>query len=293
MKKGIAAETVGLILILVFIAASFGWISRIFSSGLNEEIINKQCWESELFNAEARIAVVGTQTRPVKCPTKYITIHKDKLEQEYEEGPSTNNEPFKLPDIAFKNADKKICANSEDEEACVFRNVNKAIANELARCWSDFHKGQRRVFSLYKEDQSQCVVCSVVLFDSEMADEYSDLGVIGLSNPESEDYSLDLFMRNNNNLKYTGDENYYKYTLDLVDEYFELPYYDYDVNREYAVVFAAINKNAIKDITEDAWKLIKEKFTDYVPADEKEGNFVNTLHFIPNEEVSNICDTLE
>ena len=279
-----------LILGIVLLVFAIGLVDKIFKP-LDEEIITKNCWESVLFNAERRVPGIEAQTVAVKCPTKYITIHMQGSKQEYEESPSTENEPFKLPDIQFKDEDKKACEDSDDEDACIFRNVNKVMADEIVRCWNNFHRGQKRVFSLYKPDQTQCVVCSVILFDSEMVEEYGEIGPIGFQQPEDEHYSLDLYMRNNNNLKYTGEENYYKYSLDLVDEYFDLPYYDYSTNTEYAVVFAALNKERISGMTDNAWEIIKAAFTNYVPPEEEEGNFINTLHFIPNEEVPLTCDT--
>jgi hypothetical protein len=77
--------------------------------------------------------------------------------------------------------------------------------------------------------------------------------------------------------------------LDIIDKTFQLPYYDYDVNHDYAVVFVGLNKRAVDLLGEKAWDKIKEWLTDYNPEDE-EGNFVNTLEFIPNEDVSKICD---
>ena len=44
-------------------------------------------------------------------------------------------------------------------------------------------------------------------------------------------------------------------------------------------------------MTDNAWEIIKAAFTNYVPPEEEEGNFINTLHFIPNEEVPLTCDT--
>ncbi len=293
-KKGfsLSMETIiVLILIIVFLIGGITWITKIFSSRLNEEVINKVCYESVLFNSERRVPGIEAQTVKTKCATKYLTFHKEYAEQEFESNPLDNaaTQAVELPDIVYKDKNGKDCRESEDAEACMFRNINKRIADELARCWNNFHKGQRRVFSIYTKS-SQCVVCSVIFFDNEIIKDYGDEGPISLINPESEDYSLDLYMRNNNNLYYTGNENYYKYTLDIVHANFDLPYYDYDVNSEYAVVFVALNKAGVPLFTNTVWEKIKELLSDYTPDETEEGNFVNTLYFKPNQEVGTLCE---
>jgi len=277
-----------LILAVVFLVGGTALITRL-NSKLDEDVINQACYQSVWRNSELRVPLVEAQSAKIHCPTKYITIHRGFADIEYESNPVDNsrgNEAVKLPDVIFTDQDRNKCENADDPEACMFRNINKLFADEMARCWANFHKGQRRVFSVYEKER-QCIVCSVLIFDNEMIAEYEELGLIGFNNLEDENYNLDVYMRNNNNLKYTGDKTYYEFTLDLLDEV-NMPYYDYSVDGEYTVLFIALNENQAKNVFKDAWEKVKHKSISY---ETEEGNFVNTNDFVPNKDVNTRCDT--
>ncbi len=291
MKKAIlliSSYTVIFILTLLFLAGMIPLLKKVFiNSRLDEDLINQQCRQSVYQNSETRLPVVETENIPIKCPTKYITFHKDYAEQEYESNPfdkTRGGESIKLSNIKYKKCD------ADDKEACMFRAINKIFADEISRCWNNFFRGQKRVFSLYEEGR-QCVVCSVLMFDSEIKKEQSGKGLVGMSHPEDENYNLDLYMRQNNNLRYTGNKNYYEYTLDIIDQTFGLPYYDYDPSYDYAVVFIALNKQNIDLLGEEVWKKIKEKLAGYEEGEEDNGNYVNRIELIRNDAITSWCDT--
>jgi hypothetical protein len=292
------AFIIALILAVIMITFGISLISKVFSKKLDETVVNQACYQSIWMNSERRVPGIEVETVDHKCPTKYITFHKEYAEQEFESNPLSDNEDEKiiLDEIPYYNTvmkndvpvDTEKCENSDDPEACMFWNINKIISIEMARCWHIFHRGQKRVFSIYTKEK-QCVVCSILFFDNEIREEYGDTGLIGFIDPESENYNLDLLMRNYNYLHYTGTENVYEYTLDVIDKTFEYPYYDYDVNHDYAIVFVALNENAVNLISSNLWEKVKTLLTgreDY----EEEGNFVNILEFVRNEEVPLICD---
>lgn len=285
---------IGFILVLVFLSGGFLWIKKIFNSNLDAKVITQECRERVEINSQRRVA--GIQTIKVNCPTKYITFHMDRADQEYESSPfSAENEPLALLPITYNSRDsscateKEVGKMTDEQEKCMFKNINRIIADEMAECWFKFYKGGMRVFSAYDENR-QCIVCSVLFFDSSMQQKYSEKGLIGFTYSDDESYSLDAYMKKNNNLQYTGNDNYYEYTLDHVKKNFDLPYYDYSVNQEYAVVFSALNKNAVDLIKSNQWDVIRQEVSDYEPDEEEEGNFINTIDFIPNEQVGTICD---
>ena len=258
-KKGftLGMETVvALILGLIFVAGGVGVIKKVSKLNIDEDMINKQCRESVELNSINRVAGAEVETVKVNCPTKYTTFHLNHAEREYESGGfKADGKPVKLEDYEYKYNGKP-CEESDDEDACRFSSINKLIADNMARCWSNFHKGNMRIFSLYEKDRTQCLVCSVFLFDASLVNKYESWGLIGFTDPENPDYSLDLYMRTEPSPKYTGDDNVYVYIMDVIDDNFDLPYYDYDVNTEYAVVFAALNKPAVNIIMGGLWDKI-------------------------------------
>ncbi|MBD3204004.1 hypothetical protein GF327_06900 [Candidatus Woesearchaeota archaeon] len=297
------ARVIALVLLVFFLIFGVTILPRIFNEKLDEEMIDQLCFQSILLNAEKRIPVAGTETVKSKCVTKYITIHPTGAEQKFEANPlddTRGGESVKLGKIPFrKDLSGKKCSeiegnpgiiNGEKEEACLFQNINKRISYEMFRCWTNFHKGKRRVFSLYRDD-TQCIVCSVIRFDNEIRSKYKNWGPVGIYMAGDEDkyeqYSLDHYMKTNSDLK-SAAKTYYEYTLDIVDKVYQPPYYDYDVSNDYAVVFVALNKEATNMIADKLWEEIKNLLGDDAP-DEEEGNYVNRIEFVPNHEVPMLC----
>jgi len=219
----------------------------------------------------------------INCPSKYVLFSKDGYLWGYEQDELSDEEKEIYEDEKNNKCD-------EDDDACMFNAINKVMADEMLTCWDIFFKGERRLFSSY-DTEKQCVICTVFFFDNEMKAEYGDWDEIGMYN---EEYSLDEFMKNNGprGVNYYQNElNYYQLTLDLIDEAVDMPYYDYTISKDYAVVFTALNEHYVKNnMAEELWNMILEHFgKDPV---EDYGDYVNTLNFIENDEVSLYCDTL-
>jgi hypothetical protein len=289
MKKAFFLTTnqiIVLVLALISLALLLQIPQKIFSQELDEEVINTICWESIYQNAVRRVPGIQSATVKQKCPTKYVTFHETYAEHEFEANPQDyrSGKPVVLPDIPYKKA-TKACEDVEDEEACMFENINHIVAHEIAQCWRNMLRGEQRVFSTYTTDK-QCIVCSVLLFDNQLRIKYGNNGLIGFWNP---DYSLNDFMQKNGEVDLTGEQSYYEYSLDLIRKTWEPTPYEIDMNYEYAVVFTALNEHGAKAFFGNIWDSIKKYFTGYEA--EEEGNYINTLNFIQNQYISQVCDT--
>jgi len=299
MKKAqmlMSSYFVKLVLIVVFLLFGIVLVMKVFGWGIFAKSFDIVCWQSVLFNHEKRIPGINAEMVKTNCPSKYITFHTTEFEEEFQEvDPDIINfNPFK--DRGEKQSveyskEGVPCKNIDDEdekEACVFWNINFKIAKEMQRCWHNFHEGRLRVFSVY-DTSKQCVVCSTFFFDNEMISEYSDLGSLGLYSTEA-DYNLDVFMRTYKiNMNTDASPTYYEYTLDLLDKNWETDIYDYSVSSDYSIVFRALNEHWLTDYLGDIWNDIKEKLTGKEYDDDP--NFMNTIHFIPNEAITEYCET--
>lgn len=274
------------VLAILFLIFGIVLIGKLFGGFFFEsKTTDAACFYSVLRNHEERIPGVYVEQVKINCPTKYITFFPGGYEEEFE----VVDRGF----LSFKKQNteenKQVydCSGTDDQEECMFYNINKKIASEMARCWNDFHEGKLRVFSLYETDK-QCVICSSITFDNEIVKKYGDEGMISMLGPENPFYDLDWYMRHQNYDPF--DITYYEYTLDTLDKNWEYPYYSYDVSNDYSIVFIALNKHHLKNVLEGAWESVK---TELLGADEKdeEGNFINTLELIPNDEVGIYCDT--
>ena len=219
----------------------------------------------------------------INCPSKYVLFSKDGYLWGYEQDELSEEEK----EIYLDEEDNKC---DEDDDTCMFNAINRVIADEMLSCWEIFFKGEKRLFSSY-ETEKQCVICTVFFFDNEMKSDYGDWDYIGMYD---EEYSLDEFMKNQKpeGVKYSQSKlTYYPLTLDIIDEAVEMPYYDYQTSKDYAVVFTALNEHYVKNnMAEELWNMVLEAF-DKDPVEDY-GDYVNTLNFIENDEVSLYCDTL-
>ena len=235
------------------------------------------CRISVLKNAENR-EFLDIQDVLVNCKTKYVLFKKTGYIESLED-----KEPDEETLIPYSD-DESEC---EDDD-CIFSSINRVISDEMLTCWDMFLKGDKRLFSTRESDR-QCFICSVIFFDNEMKKEYQDLGLLGMY---EETYSLDEFMKNNkpNRIEYSQNElSYYALTLDLMD-HVDPYYYDYETGHDYAIVFSALNENYIKNLEEEAYNMLLEKLGKDPMVDH--GDFVNRLHFIENDQVSEECDML-
>ncbi|MBT3464784.1 hypothetical protein HN827_04765 [archaeon] len=293
-KKG-AEDTAFTMIIYIILGAIFLFFSGFFLSKVfltSDEIAEDTlCYQKGL-------SFLETQHVDYECPTKYITMFENRLEKEYDHYTPDDN-----PIV------QKFGEDCSDETGikyrrCIGRHANRAIAKELVTCWDKFHQGQKSLFAQYSEDR-QCMICSVFYFDKDIKEKIGG-DYMGWDPKDSTDpeLSLDHFMRTESPIQgyksakntvqkdgkpveneNKGTTTYYEYTLDLVDKYAESPYYDYDVQYEYAIVLTALNKNRITSISD---RLLNFAFGTQDPR----GEFINTMDFIENDQVTTICDII-
>ncbi|MBN1501909.1 hypothetical protein JW930_00055 [Candidatus Woesearchaeota archaeon] len=238
------------------------------------------CMASVLANSKARVPVVNDEIYAVNCPTKYLTIGLEGYEEETTECKGGD-------DKYFKECGKPNQAGTSQFNKCFFNKTNELIASRIFNCWEQFGAGNLKVFSEYEVDR-QCIVCEIIEFSEEARAAYGG-EYIGARYPQ---YSLDEYMRTTKpSAAYTA--SYYELTVDALDV-FQPQIYDYDMQGSYAVLFVAVNQAHVQDMLGDAWSWFQDK----VPwllgrsSDEPEILFVNALHFVPQEDVQNMCDKL-
>lgn len=282
-KKGVEwgmSITAKLILALAFTAIGLLLI-RELSHSMIKGYDKQGCKASVVYNAKFRIPVVEREELSVDCPTRYVTITPKEI----------------IMEVRGREVKEKIrCGNldSEKEKKCFLKKVNKQIASIIFDCWDQFAAGQLPVFSRY-ESGRQCILCSRVEFSQEVRSKFSDVGDqevgwIYTAEPDERgqaDYPLDEYMRTHKPL--THEISYYEFTLDKIDA-FNPPYYDYNFVKPRAAVFVALNEDQAKYLLGKTWDKVKSVFTD--SEDNKEYNYVNTLEWVPYDEVATRCDVL-
>jgi hypothetical protein len=304
MKKGATEAAFGLIIIMIL-----GIIYAIFSmnvlgkiSKATDEIAKDAlCAETLRLSAEKRLPVIEAFARKedaeYQCPTKYITIYKDRVEKEYDDFT-----PEDKPIVQKFDEDCSKLKTSSQYKRCVLRNTNKFMAKEMVSCWNKFHQGTVPLFSQHTDDR-QCLVCSVFYFDAQIQEELGG-DYVGWQFDTDPELSLDAYMRQNFPLEgyadtkvamnkdkvekadeRTGTTSYFVYTLDLIDKYVEAPYYDYDPQYDYTIVLTALNKKRAEALGDRIKNLLLGK-------DDPRGEFINTMSFIENEQVTTLCDTI-
>lgn len=279
-KKGIEwgmSLTSKLILALAFTAVGL-LLVRELSHSMIMGYDKQGCRASVVYNAKFRVPIVEREELTVDCPTRYVTITPKEIITE-------------VRDQVVKDKIKCGDLSSEKEKKCFLKKVNKEIADVIFDCWDQFAAGQISVFSRYEPDR-QCVLCSRVEFTQDVRNLFSEVGEQEVSwaypgEPDEKGYPLDEYMRNHKPL--THEITYYEFTLDKTDA-FNPPYYDYDFVKPRAAVFVALNENQGKYLFEKSWEKIKDVFTEI--EDKHEYDYVNTLEWVPYDEVVQKCDVL-
>lgn len=296
-KKGTEMLTMSLIIIMILgiITLIFGInVQKKLSDASGEFAKDSICTETLRLESDKRVPILEVQySENYKCPTKYITIFEDRVEKEYDD--------FTPEDSSIVQKFGEDCTGHKsfsNYKRCVLSNSNKFIAKELVSCWDKFHKGTISLFSQYT-DERQCLVCSVIYFDSPIQDRIGG-DYVGWQFDHEPEISLDAYLRQNSPIQgYTGKgqtdsegkvsagkkKSYYEYTLDLLDKYVEQPYYDYDPQYDYAIVLTALNKNRLKSLGDRIINLA-------LGTKDPRGEFINTMTFIENDQVTTICDTI-
>jgi len=278
-KKGIEwgmSLTSKIILALAFTAVGLLLI-RELSRSMVVGYDKQGCKASVVYNAKYRIPVVEREELTVDCPTRYVTITPKEI----------------ITEVRGKEFKQKIkCGDlsNEKEKKCFLKKVNKLAANLIFDCWDQFAAGQIAVFSRYESDR-QCILCSRMEFTRDVHNLFEEVGdkEVGwiYREPGEKDYPLDEYMRQYKPL--THEISYYEFSLDKTDA-FNPPYYDYDLIKPRAAVFVALNENQAKHLFGKTWEKFKSIFVEI--KDEKEFNYVNTLEWVPYDEVVQKCDVL-
>lgn len=269
---------------MIILALAFTAVGLLLIKELSHTMIvgyDKQgCKASVVYNAKFRIPIVEREELTVDCPTRYVTITPEEIITEARD--HTVKEKIKCGNLG-----------NEEEKKCFLKEVNKQIADLIFDCWDQFAAGQIPVFSKYESDR-QCIICSRVEFTQEVRNKFQDVGDQEVSwayPPEQgeKDYPLNEYMRNHKPL--THDISYYEFSLDKTDALkgVEGEYYDYDFVKPRAAVFVALNQNQIKSLFKGALEKVKSLFVD---TEGHEYEYVNTLEWVPYDEVVKKCDVL-
>jgi hypothetical protein len=275
-KRAEFGFTVGLILVLV---STFVTIALVNKAQDKSAYDKEMCMHSVAFNSRGRLPVVENQMFTINCPTRYVYFYTDRWEEEVTYNQKQN---LQKEDIDCGRLD------TEENKQCYLEEMNKKIANLIFDCWDQFAAGQVLVFSKYDTGR-QCKVCSEIVFTQELKDFFQNYII-------TDEYSLQEYMISNSPLKKSAGKeeerkiSYYQFALDELDA-FRMPYYDIDIDKDYAVVFRALNEHAVVAVAKEAWNKIK--LTVFNEASGKEVDFINTIHFIPKSEVFEKCDSLE
>jgi len=250
-------------------------------------------------NSNIRMPIVDNQAFQINCPTRYIYFDPDGYTEEVA---GCDKDPVK---VAFEEKDrlfKKKCSDHEvgspDFMDCYLPQMNKVISEHVKDCWEQFGSGYMKVFSTYNTER-QCLICSVIDFSPELKNLGGEENCFTLGEGD-EDFSetcLDEFMRTH---KPAGhDISYYQYCMDAADG-LSSPYYDYDLEKSYAVVFTAINEHNVQSRMSDLWGYLEEHHDpqwDWMLGKPDGGDqdirFVNLLNYLEQEEVVAYCDTIE
>lgn len=304
---------IGLLLLLIFLFYGTLLIMKVYGPSMQAKTMDLSCLISVRENSANRMPGISVENVKVNCPTNYVTFHADNYEQDYDvpEGGlskfnpySTENKPI---DYKKDTTQCKSIKDKKEQEECVFSSINKKISEEMVRCWFVFSEGRLRVFSQY-ETGSQCVVCTNILFGNDLKEKYPDIGFPGADNPQDPNYDLTYYMKTvpfnsllPKDLKSEEESDSaedkgkvvlsaYDFTKDVLDSNWEDPVYDYQLSDDYAIVFSALNENFVRDVMGDMFN----QFKNWATKSEKyqnEPNYINTLNFIPNEEVPVYCKT--
>jgi hypothetical protein len=276
-KKGIEwgmSLTSKLILALAFTAVGLMLINQLRGAIVSGYDV-QGCKMSVAYNSKFRIPIIEREEMTVDCPTRYVTISPKEIAIEAED--HTITEKIKCGDLT-----------TEESKKCFLGKVNSQISNLIFDCWDQFAAGQIPVFSRYEADR-QCILCSRVEFTQDVKNLFGtgdqELSWAFPPEPGEIDYPLDEYMRNHKPT--THDISYYEFSLDKTDA-FNPPYYDYDLNKPRAVVFVALNQPQTEYLLGKTWDTIKT----LGKSDGKEYEYVNTLEWVPYDEVVQKCDVL-
>ena len=288
MKKGeITLSTTGqIILAVIGLLVVLGAIYFMYVRVTSRSYDKAACQLSVVANAKVRTPVTNTELWTLDCPTRYVRFTKTGYIEE------SGKTSLKVP---FRKGNKRIsletCERGRSgyyEECPYLEQVNKVISERIMDCWEQFMAGQVSVFSNYNT-QRQCVICTVIEFDEDVKKEF---GEVYSSEILPEEQSLDEYMRTHGPIG--RDITYYEYTQDPID-HFNPEYFDYNFDQSYAIVFTAINGQyfeSIKDMLGEGFDYVMSLLTKEEYEGKEPSRFLNVLHYIEQDYVTQECDTL-
>ena len=275
-----------LILGLAFLGIGL-FIVKELSAATNPGFDKQSCKTSVVYNSKFRVPYLEAENFPVDCPTRFVSVGTEEI----------------VWDIRGKETKTKIkCGNldAEKEKECWVARTNKVVANLIFDCWDQFAAGQVPVFSRYTEDR-QCIICSRIEFTDAVKGRFQSVGsqplgfFYDIPDPEDEEGKgaklapLNEYMKTH--APFGHDISYFQFTMDKTDAY-SLPYYDYTLTEPKAVVFVALNQNQAKNVANLAWEKVRSLFVSREGNKKTEYEYVNTLEFVPYDQVINQCDVL-
>ncbi len=155
MKKGFM--TAEMIAVLVLALAGFLIVILMYSQlNWSGEVDREICHDSAVLRATSEEVVGSTETIPLKCKTEKICVSDNLI------GKGDCQE-----ELGEEYNSVKITSNKDKKQ----EQLNKALAVEMADCWSMIGEGKIRVFKelvgpeLIGMDSRKCVVCSRISFD--------------------------------------------------------------------------------------------------------------------------------
>ncbi len=279
-KKAEISSTFIIMLILSLSGLGIGTllINKV-GEGTTKSYDKQLCKFSVVENSKYRLPVANEQVYPLDCPTRYVSFEKDKANFE-----SRN----------FKGKKKITCGNLNNnrDRECFLKKSNEVIADLIFDCWDQFAAGQVEVLSPWEENR-QCVLCARFEFSQDVQQRFKEIGSSEIAftsfrgDTPKTDFTLDNYMRSHNPPHHKI--SYYEFSLDALDAY-KFPYYDYNLQEPYAVVFRAMNKHQITRLIDGAWDFISEN---HLQNTADEGDFINVMDIVKYSEVETVCDTLE
>jgi hypothetical protein len=276
MKRGnIAFDHLGKIIILIVsLFILIGVVYTIYVRLSTSAYDKSACQLSVVFNSKSRMPLTHAELWPTDCPTRYVRFTKTGYVEE--SGRLKNTVDFRRG-ITRINIDSCKARGMVYDDCLYLEEVNKVIALRIFDCWEQFMAGQLLVFNNYDKDR-QCNICAVIEFDNDVRDKFGEVYSQYILPPEK---TLDEYMRTQGPL---GREiTYYEYTRHPLSHFRE-EYYDYNFGKSYAVVFTAMNSHYVEQV-------LKFRIIDWLKGHNNE-RFVNTLHFIEQQEISQRCDVL-
>lgn len=231
------------------------------------------CKTSVIANSKLRVPYAEFQNIEVSCPTRYATVTEDKIEVESGD---------KVIDTIRIN-----CGTGKDfNKECFLDRINPTIARLLFDCWDQFAAGRLQLFSSYKSDR-QCLICSRIFFKN-LVDEnhFQKEKFISGQSDELAKHTLDEYLKTHKPISHTI--SYYDFLKDKVDDFYP-PFYDYEMDKSYGIVFVALNQHAIPKLVGTIWDKFKYLITD-VEENPKEP-FTNTLEFEEYSKITELCET--